>query len=184
MKILKEIKNSPFVYPKKKYYFGKLRHGTPYFWPMNFNKNIISLRKLKLTPQEELDKLSNDFQRKSKRFQNLPMCRRAKDWIFQLFGNYFWLQVGWPIKVIKNDLGWKDKFHTPRFEWSPSFMVFFFHWQFCIWWVGPKGNNDTYWEMVLWYLKYSKKDLVKAEKTWGWINAKTKLSTWDKQYIK
>ena len=27
-------------------------------------------------------------------------------------------------------------------------------------------------------------DIKKAEESWGWIDSKTKLSTWDKNYIK
>ena len=44
-----------FVSPVIKYYLGKLVYGTPYFWPRNFNKNIISIRKLIPKTQEELE---------------------------------------------------------------------------------------------------------------------------------
>lgn len=186
MKIIKEIQNSPFKLPIKKYYLGKLKHGTPYMWPMGFNSTIFSFRKLKLTSKEELDRFAKDYPhlKEAKKYSNLPMVRRSKDWIFQLFGNHYWLQVGWPIKIHRGELGWKDKWDTPRFEWSPSFMIFFFKWQFCIWWLAPKSDkfDDTYWEMFLWWKIYSNKDLEKAERTWGW---KSKgVSTWNKNYLK
>ena len=44
--LLKEIKGV-FIPPKKSYYLGKLKHGTPYFYPMGFVSTIIYIRKLK-----------------------------------------------------------------------------------------------------------------------------------------
>jgi hypothetical protein len=98
---------------------------------------------------------------------------------FKLFNKEF--SYGWPIKIIKYDLGWKDKWDSPRFEWAPSFQIWFFKWQFCMWWIAPDKDNDSYYEQVLWYLKYSQKDIVKAISTWGWTNEK-KESTWKKEY--
>lgn len=184
--ILKEIEGV-FIPPVKKYYLGKLKHGTPYFWPRGFNSTIFSFRKLKKSniTQEELNGIHN-YHKESKKFLNLPMVRRSKDWIISLFGNYYWIQVGWPWAIHKNELGWKDKWNTPRFEWSPSFMIFFFKWQFCIWWLAPKIEkycDDTYWEMILWWLYYSNKDLDKAKNTWGWVEYSTKESTWNEKYL-
>ena len=88
-----------------------------------------------------------------------------------------------PFKIHNGHLGWKDKFDTPRFEWSPSFQIYFFNWQFCIHWTAPIEDQDTYWEMVLWYLKYSDKNITKAEQTWGWKNYNTKESTWNKNCL-
>ena len=182
MKLLKEIKGV-FIAPFKKYYLGKLSHGAPYFWPRNFSNTIIKMRKLVETSQDDLDKLQNDWLRKSKRFKNLPMVRRSKDWIFKLFNNYYWLQIGWPICVYWHGLGWKDKYNSPRYECSPSFYIFFFNWQFCIFWNAPNGDNDKYYEMILWWLKYSNKDISKAKETWGWTDFNTKQSTWNDDYL-
>lgn len=182
----KEIKGV-FVPPKKRYYIGKIVHGTPYFYPMNFNGNILSVRKLKLKTQEELEAYYNQYphlrKRGEHRFKNLPMVRRSKDWIFKLFENHYWVQIGWPIIIYSNELGWKDKFNSPRFEWPPAFYIFFFKWQFCIWWTAPDGDNDKYYEMILQYLHYQDKDIKKAEKNWGWVNMDTKESTWNKDYL-
>lgn len=174
-----------FKLPIKKYYLGKIIHGTPYFWPRNFNKNIISFRKLELSTQEELDKLPNDYLRKCKKFKNTPMVRRAKDFIFKLFGNYYFLEVGYPICYKTVELGWKDKWDSPRTEWAPAFHIFFFRWQFCIWWVNPCGDLDSYYEQIIWFLKYSDKDMIKAKDTWPWTNAlgETKESTWNDKYL-
>jgi hypothetical protein len=181
-KLFKEIKNV-FKLPKKTYYLGMLKYGTPYFYPINFNSHIINIRKLKLTPQEELDKITNEYEKKNKRFSNLPLVRRSKYWITQIFGTYYFIEIGWPIAIKNIQLGWKDKFKSPRFEWGPSFQIYFFNWQFCIRWESPDGDDDTYYEMILWYLNYCNKDLNKAEKTWGWADYKTKLSTWNNNYL-
>lgn len=140
-----------FKLPVKRYYLGKITHGCPYFSPWWFNSTIITIRKER------------------------PQYLRCK--YFKLLG--YDISYGWPFKIVKYGLGWKDKFDSPRYEWSPSFQIWLFKWQFCMWLVAPVENGDTYWEMVLWYLKYSKKDILKARDTWGWVNTKTKQSTWD-----
>jgi hypothetical protein len=85
--------------------------------------------------------------------------------------------------IHKTELGWKDKYESPRYEWSPALYILFFNLQFIIWWNSPDNDNDSYYEMVLWYLKYSDKDIEKAEKTWGWVDYYTKKSTWNKDYL-
>jgi hypothetical protein len=156
LKFLKEIKDIKGVFkpPKKKYYIGKLNYGNPYFYPWNFNSTILIIKKEK------------------------PKYLRCNS--FKLFG--YNISYGSPIWITWYGLGWKDKYNSPRYEWSPSFQIYFFNWQFCIFWNAPNDNNDTYYEMVLWYLYYSDKNIVKAEKNWGWINMDGE-STWDKNYL-
>jgi len=146
--------------PINKYYFGKTVHGCPYFMPRNFNRNIISIRK-----------------------NSIPMVRRAKDWTLNLFGNQYWIQIGWPIKITWHGLGWKDKYDTPRFEFAPGFYIYFFHWQFCMWEVSPDGDNDRYYEQKLWLEKYSNNDYNKAKETWPWVDGQTKESTWNDKFF-
>lgn len=166
MNILKEIKQVKdiFVAPKKKYYLGRIIHGTPYFYPRRFNPTIIS--------KSTKPKADNNVSYKKKYSRNNN---------FKLFG--YNISYGYPIYIGSHGLGWKDKFNSPRFEWTPSFYIFFFKWQFMIWWTAPDDNNDDYYEMILWYLKYSDKDIKKAEETWGYVDYKTKESTWNKKYI-
>lgn len=148
------------IKPKNKYYFGKIVHGCPYFMPWNFNRNIVSIRK-----------------------NSIPMVRRAKDWVFNIFGNQYWIQIGWPIKITWHGLGWKDKFNTPRFEYAPGFYIYFFHWQFCMWKVSPNGDNDKYYEQKLWLDMYCNNDYNKAKETWPWVDGRTKESTWDDNFF-
>jgi len=154
MDVLKEIKGV-FVPPIKKYYVGKIVHGAPYMYPKHFERFIISIRKNKL-----------QYKRNNS---------------FNLFG--YNITYGSPIIIDWHGIGWKDKFDSPRFEWSPSFYVFFFNWQFIIKWRSPGEPNELYYEMVLWWLYYSDKDIKIAEETWPWSNGKTKKSTWDNKYI-
>lgn len=157
MKWLKEIKETKGVFkpPKKQYYLGKLKYGTPYFYPWNFNRTILTIRKKR------------------------PKFLRCKH--FKLFG--YEVSYGWPIKITWYGLGWKPKYDSVRYEWSPSFQIYFFNYQFCIFWNAPDWNNDRYYEMMVWYLYYSDKDIKKAEETWGWVNYETKASTWNPDYL-
>lgn len=90
MEIIKEIKNSPFKPPIRKYYLGKIKHHTPYFLPRGFNKNIFSIRKLIRKTPKELEEEDIKYPLRSKYnrqiYKNLPMVRRSKDWIFPFFG--------------------------------------------------------------------------------------------------
>jgi hypothetical protein len=182
MKILKEIKKSPFKQPNKNTYLGKIRYGVPYFYPSGFNPNIITIKKLELTPKEDLDNMRNDFIRRAKRFKNQPKSKGGFEKTFKLFGNYYWINIGSPIKIKSTELGWKDKFNSPRFEFEPTFNIFFFFWQYRI--SYGVDNADKYWEMYLWWKYYSDEDIVKAEKTWQWFDSETKKSTWDKNMLK
>ena len=154
-KTFKQIKNSPFILPERSYYFGKLKFGTPYMYPRFFNSTIISIRREK---------------QKYNRNKN-----------FNLLG--YNISYGWPIWFHINEIGWKDKWNSPRYENSPSFMIFAFGLQLCIF-LRSKEYNDTYWEMFLWWKEYNNEDIKKSEESWGWINTQTKESTWDKSFIK
>ena len=178
-----------FKPPVKKYYIGKLTHGTPYFYPMKFSKYIIDVRKLKLREPDKYEEYVKNYTHLAgsdqAKFSNLPMVRRSKDWVKKIFGTYYWIQVGYPISIKKVSLGWKDKWNSPRFEWGPAFQIYFFKFQFCIFWFAPgePSNNDKYYEMMLWYVHYCNKDIKEAEKTWGWTDYETKKSTWDNSYL-
>lgn len=192
LQALKKIKKSPFKMPKKTYYFGKLQYGTPYFWPIGFCASIFSIRKLKLSTDKNYQaKIKNrgiyvtEAYKKEIRFSNLPIARRTTNRIIELFGNSYYIELGSPFAVNNNDLGWKDKYDTPRFEWAPAFQLFFFKWQFCVWLNSPcEDRTVLYWEMLLWYLYYADEDIAKAEETWNWIDHNTKNSTWNKNFLK
>lgn len=133
----------------KKYYLGRLAHGCPYFYPLGFCSTVMAV-----------------MNEKQQHFR----CN-----YFLLFGKYVY--YGWPVKARVVDLGWKDKYGDPRYEWSPAFHIYFFKWQFSSWYLPMTKDIDTYFEMFLWYYSYCGKDLKKAKESWGWeMNG---VSTWD-----
>lgn len=172
-----------FKLPVKKYYFGKLRYGNPYFYPMHFSPTILKIRKVTKKSDEEISKLTEYGRKRLSNLYNLPMVLRNKFWVIKLFKNYYWIEIGWPFKISTTKLGWKDKWETPRFEWCPSFQIYFFGLQFCIWWKSPDGDDDSYYEQILWYLEYSNKDIINAANTWSWKDMSTEKSTWKDEYV-
>lgn len=97
-----------------------------------------------------------------------------------------WHTPKWfPIHIASWDIGWKDKYNTPRYE-RPGYFIIFFgrdyhkHWQFSMTVTAPdffcnndctiEDHDDNYWESMLWYLHYAdtyntlnnKRDIVKA----------------------
>lgn len=189
LKKLREEIKGVFKPPVRKAYFGKIKHGCPYFYPRNFNSSIISVRKLSPRTKEDQEEYFNRYphMRKSKPYKafysNFPMVTRCRYWVKKIFGNSYYIKLGSPICFKKVNLGWKDKFNTPRFEWSPAYHLYFFRWQISLWYVAPGDDQDLYWEMVLWHLHYSEKDINKAEESWGWVTSSTKESTWNKEYL-
>jgi|SRR5215217_3969520 len=153
-KELKAIKGK-FIPPNKRYYLGEAIYGTPYMQPSSFNGNIVTIRKNKRTYE--------------------------RNYNFNLWG--YNIAIGWPIYFHFQSLGWKDKWDSPRHEWDPAFHIFFFKWQFVMWYSEPNDAKYNYWEMVLWCLYYSGGDVDKARDTWGWIDSTTRESTWNDDYV-
>jgi hypothetical protein len=184
MKLFKEIKGV-FKQPTKRFYLGETVFLCPYFYPRNVNPSIVSFRKLKPRDEDEYQEKASKspWLKESYRFTNMPMVRRNKEWVFELFGGWYWLSIGYPIYIYWHGLGYKDKYDSPRFEWVPAFYVFFFKWQFCIHWNAPDGDNDTYYEMILWWKHYCKNDIKAAEESWGWVDGQTHKSTWNPDYL-
>lgn len=185
MEILDQIKDV-FKPPKKRLYLG-IASGYPYFLPINFLSTIISIRKLVPKTESQIKEYLERYpyfkDSKDAKYANYPMVNRNKYWIKNVFGSDYLIKIGWPIYVDTIQLGWKDKYDSPRFEWSPSFHIYFFWWQFSIFWNAPDGDNDQYYEQILWYLKYSNKDIVKAKESWPWVDSETKKSTWKDKYL-
>lgn len=181
---------SIFKLPELKWYLGKLAFGTPYFYPINFNPTIISIRRLKRRSQEDHDKLMVErpwCPSEDVRYSNVPMVRRTWDTVFTIFNRDYFMSIGWPIMIKDVKFGWKDKYDTPRFEFAPSFQIYFFKWQFVLYLAAPKDKTDygdSYWEHVLWFYKYQNMNIKKAKKTWPWRSHPDRKSTWNDNYLK
>lgn len=176
---------SNFKSPTLRIYWGKLRYGTPYFFPMGFNRYIISIKKLNLRKSEEYEQrlAKMPYQANIAKYTNWPMVRRSKYWVVNIFKTPYYITIGRPIAFYKVRLGWKDKFSSPRFEWAPTLGVIFFNWQLHIYLESP-GDFDNYWEQILWTEFYSDGCIKKAKKTWPWRDHETNKSSWDNKYLK
>ena len=149
-----------FIKTRKKYYFGKQVNGCPYFYPWNYVPYIFNFHKKE------------------------PFTKRSKLFKINFLNKLYYIEFGSPIKWHSTDIGWKDKYNSPRFEWAKQFGLYFFGFEFHWWDLPPVNNIDLYFEMKIWTEHYCNNDLSIAEETWGWLDSKTKKSTWNNNYIK
>lgn len=107
------------------------------------------------------------------------------------FGDRF--HKPWLLQIENAGCFWKDKYNTPRFEGtpygifgpSPRISITLFKWfKIIFWWQAPCDfrDEDTYWEMWLWYKYYCDSDINKAEKSWEWRDMDNK-STWKEEFV-
>ena len=111
-----------------------------------------------------------------------------------------WVSKPSYVQIMFHDVGWKDKYDTPRFEYHPYIWIHIYKWNFVWYWdfpksfrlANPKEHIDEYWEQALWYLYYSgtiTQELGKvpnieiARKNWPWVGMNGN-STWEDKYLK
>ena len=107
-----------------------------------------------------------------------------------------WVSKPSYIQIMFEDVGWKDKYDTPRFEYSPYVWIHVYKWNFVWYWdlsLYEQSYIDEYWEQALWYLYYyktisqgirNKPDIKFAKESWPWQDMNGN-STWiDKFLIK
>ena len=102
----------------------------------------------------------------------------------------WWWSNPYPIHIVSTDVGWKDKYDTPRFEHAPYIWIYLFGLNLIWYWTIE--DEDCYWEQVLWYLYYyenisygrlSSPDINKAKESWPWQDYDTKVSTWNDEFL-
>lgn len=167
------VLNSPFVGLELKWYFGEIKHGTPYFFPRKWVKCNFE------DGLKAWDKLGERSQKAYLRSQT------QQEWIEKYTKSY---TKPIPIKYFGFDytsLGWKTKYNDIRFEWSPSISLVIFGKQLFISIIPKmrKTPEDTtirgyiYWEAYLTYKYRTDKTKSKHERleqtmkeyscTWG-----------------
>ena len=134
-----KVLNSPFRGLKLKWYFGEIKHGTPYFLPRKW---------VKYNEEDCKEALAKDLERNWKWVE-------GRTWDY-----YKKTRKAVPIKYFGwqfTTLGWKTKWDDYRFEWSPSISIILFGKQLFIE-ILPKINIDKhmvaldcYWEAWLTY---------------------------------
>lgn len=109
----------------------------------------------------------------------------------------FWYSPPAHIQIVFDDVEWKDKFSTPRFESPPCIWIHLFGFNLVWYWSLPAHQFEDeidYWEQLIWYLYYvnykrfekveGNTQLEKARNSWPWQDYKTKKSTWNDKFIK
>ena len=150
------VLNSPFVGLELKWYFGEIKHGTPYFLPRKW---------VKLSKKECTDKLNEKIEYFNSLSKKCP-------YTIDSFKN---IEKPIPIKYFGFDytsLGWKTKYGDIRFEWSPSISLVIFGKQLFISIIPKMGKTpedasirvDIYWEAYLTYKYRTDKTKSKHER--------------------
>lgn len=155
-----KILNSPFKPFRLKWYMGKTRIGTPYFFPRKWVKATPELAHKSVLEyierEESFNKLNPNHARKI----------RPYDEVYQEKLRY---QFPVPLKVGFNscDLGWKTKWTNKdiRFEWSPIYSFVFFGYQIALSVLAPNSEYDhSYWAAWIYYELYTDKTKSKKER--------------------
>lgn len=107
---------------------------------------------------------------------------------------FIWCSKPSKIQIVARDVGWKDKYATPRFEDPPYIWIHLFGYDLIWYWKLPPHYNWSdeldYWEQALWYLyyyhTYSQKlsdspDINTAREGWPW--EWEGKSTWSDKYL-
>ena len=152
------VLNSPLKGLKLKWYFGDIEHGTPYFLPRKWvrcNKKdaLKSWNNLKNETREVYEKYNGGIEH----WTNHYIKNYTKPVQIKYFGFNF------------TTLGWKTKWDSYRFEWSPSISLVLFGKQLFIEILPNIKTDDStiaidcYWEAWLNY-KYKTDKSKSVEK--------------------
>ena len=101
------------------------------------------------------------------------------------------------IHIMSVDVGWKDKYDTPRYEYPPAIWIHLFGLNLIWYWkLKNQSYMDDYWEQALWYLYYyrnisygtNEPNIKKAKDSWPWTKVTSfddvsTESTWDNTYL-
>ncbi len=149
---------SPFKFIRPKFYIGKIRYGTPIFYPRRWIKATPELVHkavlAEIKREESFNKLNPNHARKIKSYKE----------IYQQKLNH---SFAVPKKIGFDfiDLGWKTKWEADdyRHEWNPLWSFVFFKWQIAIKFI-PNVDNSHYWECWLYYSRNTNKNKTTKER--------------------
>ena len=166
--------NSPFKTLKLKWYFGKVAKPVPYFLPRKW---------VKYTYEDALNKAKEFLKKHPQSSELVPF-----DKLVDSYKNY---SKAIPRKIGFDfvELGWKTKYDSYRFEFSPIWSFVCFGYQIAVTFVAP--HLDHYWESFLAYSKETDKSLSwearvkdcrkRFPQTWTQHSGEEKITTdyWD-----
>ena len=98
------------------------------------------------------------------------------------------------IQIIAHDVGWKDKYNTPRFEALPYVWIHIYKFNLVWYWslsLHQERLIEDYWKQALWYLYYYNNtsygcdcpNIEKAKESWPWQDYKTGKSSWIEEIL-
>ena len=132
---------------------------------------------------------------KESKFGEYMDYRQLGVWPFASTEFLKWHTKKWfPIYLVSWDIGWKDKYDTPRYERPGHFILFFGRtffksWQLSLTVKAPEAycrnsclspsSDDHYWESLLWYLEYPDKYNKDGSTEHNIVNARNSMqSAW------
>ena len=167
------VLNSPFVGLRLKWYFGEIKHGTPYFLPRKWIKCNMGDALKSWDKLGEPSKIAFEKTKGKEKYLSDYVKSYTKPISIKYFGFNF------------TTLGWKTKWGDYRFEWAPCYSLVIFGKQLFVC-VLPKMDKkaddhairqDCYWEAWLTYNYRTDKSKSKTERiqntikqyscTWG-----------------
>lgn len=165
------ILNSPFIWPKMIFYFGKIERGVPYFLPRRWRN--LTYDEARESVLEDIKKRI-EVSRKVNKEYKVPNRKEIQSLIKSQQYSQKPYSTKWQIQSI--GLGYKSKWDSWRHEWNPMISIVGFNRQFCIY-FGQRDSmtNTCYWEAYLYYHKDTRgttEERVrqcreKASMTWG-----------------
>lgn len=122
---------SPFKRPKLSFYFGKIALGLPYYLPRYWRKR---------TAKEAFEATVKVFNKPGNTKNFAEEYESQKQYLTAV-----------PLKFgfSYNNLGWKTKYDSFRFEYAPRYSFVVLGYQFCLTFYAE--NEDAYWESYLAY---------------------------------
>ncbi len=147
--------NSPFKPLKLQFYCGKVALGTPYFFPRKW---------VKATPALAIKSAVKGIRETRQWNKNNPTYARREKPFRELYDEKMKHLHAVPKKIGFDfvPLGWKTKWDSYRFEWSPMISFVFFKWQIAVTFVAP--HADHYWESWLYYTRETYKSAPIADR--------------------
>jgi len=103
-----------------------------------------------------------------------------------------WCSKPYPIHIMSQDIMWKDKYDSPRYECCPFIWIHLFGLNIIWYWTLDNILDEMdYWEQALWYLYYYRNisygrldqpDIVKAKESWPWEDMNG-VSNWNDNFL-
>ena len=144
---------SPFKRPILNFYFGKIALGLPYYLPRYWRK---------ATPLKAIEEARKEMKRVEENNANEKRHKLTVHSFGTLYDRYLNSLFAYPLKFgfSYNNLGWKTKYDSFRFEYAPRYSFVVLGYQFCLTFYAE--DEYHYWECFLAY--YYDTDKTKSPK--------------------